>query len=66
MEWNSFVCFTVDKENGREPVKQQRKGIRRSRNGYRPVNMHCNTMYLCMFYVVKFSLSWIIKDHAKI
>ena len=27
MEWNSFVCFTVDKENGREPAKQQRKGI---------------------------------------
>ena len=26
MEWNSFVCFTVDKENGREPAKQQRKG----------------------------------------
>ena len=24
MEWNSFVCFTVDKENGREPAKQQR------------------------------------------
>ena len=30
MEWNSFVCFTVDKENGREP-KQQRKGINRTR-----------------------------------
>ena len=27
MEWNSFVCFAVDKENGREPAKQQRKGI---------------------------------------
>ena len=27
MEWNSVVCFTVDKENGREPAKQQRKGI---------------------------------------
>ena len=26
MERNIFVCFTVDKENGREPVKQQRKG----------------------------------------
>ena len=26
MEWNNFVCFTVDKGNGREPVKQQRKG----------------------------------------
>ena len=31
MEWNSFVCFTVDKENGREPVKQQQKGINRTR-----------------------------------
>ena len=26
MEWNSFVCFTVDKEKGRDPAKQQRKG----------------------------------------
>ena len=31
MEWNSSVCFTVDKENGREPAKQQRKGISRTR-----------------------------------
>ena len=31
MEWNSFVCFTVDKENGREPAKQQWKGINRTR-----------------------------------
>ena len=31
MEWNSFVCFTVDKENGREPAKQPRKGINRTR-----------------------------------
>ena len=31
MEWNSFACFTVDKENGREPAKQQRKGINRTR-----------------------------------
>ena len=31
MEWNSFVSFTVDKENGREPAKQQRKGINRTR-----------------------------------
>ena len=23
MEWNSFVCFTVDKENCGEPAKQQ-------------------------------------------
>ena len=28
LEWNSFVCFTIDKENCREPVKQQRKGER--------------------------------------
>ena len=26
IEWNSFVCFTVDKENGSKPAKQQRKG----------------------------------------
>ena len=26
MERNSFVCFTVDKEKGREPAKQQREG----------------------------------------
>ena len=31
MEWNSFVCFTVDKENGREPAKQQQKGKNRTR-----------------------------------
>ena len=31
MEWNSVVCFTVDKENGREPEKQQRKGMNRTR-----------------------------------
>ena len=31
MERNSFVCFTVDKENGREPAKQQRKGKNRTR-----------------------------------
>ena len=32
MEWNSFVCFTIDKENGREPAKQQRKGKNRTRS----------------------------------
>ena len=31
MEWNSFVCSTVDKENGREQAKQQRKGMNRTR-----------------------------------
>ena len=31
MEWNSFVCFTVDKENGRERAKQQRKRKNRKR-----------------------------------
>ena len=31
MEWNSFVCFTVDKEKGREPAKKQRKGTNRTR-----------------------------------
>ena len=31
IEWNSFVCFTVDKENGRETAKQQRKRKNRTR-----------------------------------
>ena len=31
MEWNSFVRFTVDKENCGEPAKQQRKGKNRTR-----------------------------------
>ena len=31
MEWNSFVCFTVDRENGREPANKQWKGINRTR-----------------------------------
>ena len=31
MEWHRFICFTVDKENGREPAKQQQKGINRTR-----------------------------------
>ena len=30
MEWNSFVSFTVHKENGREPAKHQRKEINRT------------------------------------
>ena len=25
MEWNSFVCFTVDKENGREPAEREKQ-----------------------------------------
>ena len=31
MEWNSFVCFTVDKENCGKPAKQQRKGKNKTR-----------------------------------
>ena len=31
MEYNSFVCFTVDKENCGEPSKQQWKGKNRTR-----------------------------------
>ena len=32
MEWNSFICFIVDKESGREPAKQQREGENRTRS----------------------------------
>ena len=31
LEWNSFVCFTVDEVNCREPSKQQRKWKSRTR-----------------------------------
>ena len=31
IEWNSFVCFTVDKKNCGELAKQQRKGKNRTR-----------------------------------
>ena len=31
MEWNNFVCFTVGKEDGREPAKQRRKEKNRTR-----------------------------------
>ena len=31
MEWNSFICFTVDKENSREPAKQQQEQKNRMR-----------------------------------
>ena len=31
MEWNSFVYFTVDKENSKEPAKEQPKGKNRTR-----------------------------------
>ena len=41
MEWNNFVSFSVDKENGREPAKQQRKGKNRTRR----------KLLMCLFFV---------------
>ena len=32
MEWNTFVCFTVDEKNGRELAKQERKEKNRTRS----------------------------------
>ena len=48
MEWNSFVCFTVDKENCGEPVKQQRKGKNRTR---RKLMLCFLSELLCPFYL---------------
>ena len=45
MEWNSFVCFTVDRENGREPAKQQRKGINRRRRKLLLCFLHCRSYF---------------------
>ena len=54
MEWNSFVCFTVHKENGREPAKQQRKGI----NGTRRKLLLC---FLSELLCPSFKLKLILK-----
>ena len=53
MEWNSFICFTVDKDNGREPAKQQRKGINRTR---RKLSMCFLSELLCLSFKLKFIL----------
>ena len=53
MEWNSFVCFTVDKENGREPAKQQRKGKNRTR---RKLLLCFLSELLCLSFKKKYSL----------
>ena len=53
MEWNSFVCFTVDKENGREPAKQQRKGKNRTR---RKLLLCFLSELLCLSFKLKFIL----------
>ena len=53
MEWNSFVCFTVDKDNGREPAKQQRKGINRTR---RKLSLCFLSELLCLSFKLKFIL----------
>ena len=50
MEWNSFVCFTVDKENGREPAKQQRKGKNRTR---RKLLLCFSSELLCVSFKLK-------------
>ena len=48
MEWNSFVCFTVDKENCGELAKQQRKGKNRTR---RKVMLCFLTELLCLPFI---------------
>ena len=53
MEWNSFVCFTVDKENGREPAKQQRKGKNRTR---RKLLLRFLSELLCLSFKLKLTL----------
>ena len=52
MEWNSFLCFTVDKENCGEPVKQQRKRKNRTR---RNLMLCFLSEILCLPFI---SLSW--------
>ena len=54
MEWNSFVCFTVDKENCGEPAKQLRKGKNRTRRKL----MLCFLSELLCFPFISLSLYW--------
>ena len=54
MEWNSFVCFTVDKENCGEPAKQQRKGKNRTRRKL----MLCFLSELLCLPFISLSLYW--------
>ena len=53
MEWNSFVCFTVDKENGRGLAKQQRKGKNRTR---RKLLLCFLSELLCLSFELKLTL----------
>ena len=54
MEWNSFVCFTVDKENCGEPAKQQRKGKNKTRRKL----MLCFLSELLCLPFISLSLNW--------
>ena len=58
MEWTSFVCFTVDKENGRQPAKQQRKGINRAR---RKLLMCFLSELLCLSFKLKLKPAILLK-----
>ena len=53
MERNSFVCFTVSKENGRKPTKQQRKGKNRTR---RKLLLCFLSELLCLSFKLKLTL----------
>ena len=54
MEWNSFVCFTVDKENCGEPAKQQQKGKKWTRRKL----MLCFLSELLCLPFISLSLYW--------
>ena len=65
MEWNSFVCFTVDEENGREQAKQQRKGKNRTR---RKLLLCFSSELLCLSFKLKGNLHFnekITLNHRK-
>ena len=53
MERNSSVCFTVSKENGRKPTKQQRKGKNRTR---RKLLLCFLSELLCLSFKLKLTL----------
>ena len=56
LEWNSFLCFTVNEENCREPAKQQRKGKNRMRQ---KLKLCFLSELICLLFI--FKLAFLLK-----
>ena len=61
MEQNSFVCFAVDEENGREPAKRQQRGINRTR---RKLLLCFLSELLCLSFKLKIETGHFTQIHS--